>query len=302
MHLFVTGATGFVGTAVVRDLLGAGHRVSGLARSDEAAAALARAGVTPIRGDLRDTAGLAAAAAAADGVIHAGFIHDFTDYVAHCETDRAAVRALGAALAGTDRPLIVTSGIGVLPQGRLCTEDDAPRAGAGALPRVASEEAAAEVLAAGARVMVLRLPPSVHGAGDHGFVPMLIDIARRSGASAWIGEGANLWPAVHRSDAARLYRLALEAGQAGARYHAVAEQGIAFRDVATAIGEGLGLPLRAVTPEEAPAHFTWFTHFAAMDVPASATITRDSLGWVPTGPGLLHDIRTAGYFGEEAGG
>lgn len=297
MRVFVTGATGFVGSAVVQDLLQAGHQVLGLARSGAAAAALMRAGAAPHRGDLADTDSLARGAQAADAVIHTGFNHDFSRFAENCIMDRLAIEALGAALAGTNRPLIVTSGIGLLTRTDLATEDTPPAYGA-AIPRQ-SEQTALSVGDAGVRVSVVRLPPSVHGDGDHGFVPILIGIARQKGVSAYVGAGQNHWPAVHRQDAARLYRLALEQGTAGARYHGVAEQGVPFRDIATVIGQRLHLPVVSLTPDDAADHFGWFSHFAAIDNKASSQQTQRVLGWHPTGPGLIADMNGPGYFAPE---
>ncbi|NVO16782.1 MAG: SDR family oxidoreductase [Rhodoplanes sp.] len=293
MRVFVTGATGFVGSAIVSDLLSAGHSVLGLARSDAAAASLAAAGAEVHRGSLDDLAGLSDGAAAADAVIHTAFIHDFSNLKDSCEIDRRTIDALGDALAGSDRPLIVTSATGLLPQRRLVTEDDSP---ASPIPRVASEEAAAAVAARGVHVAVVRLPPSVHGDGDHGFVPMLTGFARDKGVSAYVGDGLNRWPAVHRLDAARLYRLVLETGATEARYHAVAEEGVPFREIAGVIGRRLNVPVVGMTREEAAGHFGWFAHFAALDNPASSARTRDLLGWQPTGPALIPDIDRACYF------
>lgn len=292
MRIFVTGATGFVGSAVVRVLLDAGHQVTGLARNQAAAQALGVAGAQVHHGDLGDPDTLRSGAAQADGVIHTGFIHDFTRFKESCETDRVAIAALGAGLAGSDRPLIVTSGTGLLAGRGLAAEDTGIPAGPHPNPRVATEQAVQALAERGLRVMTMRLPPSVHGDGDHGFVPILINHARQTGISAYPGDGANLWPAVHRLDAARLYRLAIEGGTAGARYHAVAEEGVPFRDIATVIGRRLNLP---VAPAAAD-HFGWFTHFAGMDNPATSATTRHVLGWQPVQAGLLADLDDPRYF------
>ncbi|MGV3553484.1 SDR family oxidoreductase [Rhizobium sp.] len=297
MRVFVTGASGFVGSAVVQELLAAGHAVIGLARSDASAAALKTAGADVHRGDIDDLDSLRAGAEKSDGVIHCAFNHDFSRFQASCAHDGLVIAALASGLEGSTRPLVITSGIGVLPQGAgLLTEDVRAATGLSAHPRTATEHAADAAAAQGVKVSIIRLPPSTHGRGDHGFVPLLIGVARDKGLSAYSGEGLNRWPAVHRLDAARLYRLALEKGAAHARYHAVAEEGIPFRDIATSIGRGLGLPVESRSGEAAAAHFGWFSHFAAMDVPASSAWTKGELGWVPEHVGLIEDVESAGYF------
>lgn len=293
MRIFVTGATGFIGSAIVRDLIDAGHSVLGLARSDAAAASLEAMGADAHRGDLEDLDSLHSGAEASDGVIHAGFIHDFSKFVENCEIDRRAIEAIGAALSGSDRPLIVTSGTALLPQGRIANEDDQPQPGN---PRIASEQATAALAARGVRAAVLRLPPSVHGEGDHGFVPLLVGLAREKGVSAYIGDGANHWPAVHRFDAAPLFRKAVELASPGAHYHGVAEQGIPFREIAEAIGRGLGVPVVGLNVEDAAAHFGWFARFAGIDNRVSGERTKAALGWQPTHQGLLADLAGTSYF------
>jgi nucleoside-diphosphate-sugar epimerase len=304
MRVFVTGATGFVGSAIVQELIGAGHQVVGLARSDAAVSLLLAAGAQVHRGDLNDLASLRSGAAQCDGVIHTAFVHDFLTFKQNCELDRTVIQALGSALEGSPRPLIMTTAIGTLPQGSLITEQSLAATGPAAHPRAASAEAAMAVAARGVRVSIIRLPPTVHGAGDHGFVPMLINIAREKGVAAFAGAGRNRWPAVHRLDAAVLYRLVLETTlekaqeeeATGACYHAVAEEGVEFREIANAIGHGLHLPVRSMLPAEAAAHFGWFAHFAAMDVPATSQWTRGLLGWQPQQNTLLADLAQTHYF------
>ena len=296
MRVFVTGASGFIGSAVVSELIDAGHQVVGLARSDSSAQAVESAGARAHRGDLANLESLRAGAADADGVIHLAFNHDFTDYTGAAETDRRAIETLGEVLATSDRPFVVTSGLAGFALGRTMTEDDAADPDS---PR-ASEQAALAFTSRGVRVAVLRLPPSVHGEGDHGFVPRLIDIAREKGVSAYPGDGSNGWPAVHRFDAARLFRLALESAPAGARLHAVGDEGVPARDIAGAIGRHLTLPVTAVAPEKAFDHFGWLGGFFSLDVPASSTLTRELLGWQPTQQGLLEDLEQGHYFHDRA--
>ncbi len=298
MRVFVTGATGFVGSAVVQELLGAGHQVLGLARSEAGLHALTAAGAQPFRGDTEDLASLRRAIGSVDGVIHTAFNHDFTRFKANSEADYRSIEAMGDALAGSERPFIVTTALGVLPAGRLVSEADRAPADS-PNPRVASEQAIDAVAARGVRIAAVRLPVSVHGPGDHhGFVPSLIAIARTAGVSAYPGEGSNQWPAVHRLDAARLYRLALEHGSLapGTRYHAVADEGVRLRDIAERIGQHLHLPVEALAPADAAAHFGSFAYFAALDVQASSQQTRQQLGWQPTHPSLLADLDNGSYF------
>ena len=296
MRIFVTGATGFIGSAVVSELINAGHQVLGLARSDGGAAGLIQTGAQVHRGDLSNPDSLAAGARACDGVAHLAFNHEFgaTSRETAGDMDLRAVRAMIAVMEGSNKPLVVTTGTLLIASDRVITEVDAPL-DPGA-PRNATETAALAAAGRGVRTSVMRLPPTVHGAGDHGFVPALIAAARQTGAAAYVGDGANRWPAVHRLDAAHLYRLALERAAPGTRLHAVAEEGIPMREISEAIGAGLGLPVRSVSADEAAAQLTWIAPFVAIDNPTSSAQTREMLGWNPEGPTLLADMKENGYF------
>jgi nucleoside-diphosphate-sugar epimerase len=296
MRVFVTGASGFVGSAVVKELLQAGHQVLGMVRSDAAAEALSKTGAAVHRGDLEDLESIKAGAAQCDAVIHTAFNHDFSNFKANCELDRAVITAIGEALAGTNHPLVVTSGIGALkPTGSLLTEsDNAP--GSEVTPRAATEEAVKAIAAKGVNAYVVRLPPTVHDAGDHGFVPILINIAKQKGEAAYIGEGTNSWPAVHRQDAAALYRLIIEQQPAQKVFHAVAEQGIPFKEIAAAIGKGLNVPVAGKEGQAADDYFTWFKYFASLNVAASSADTRKITGWEPTHKTLMEDLASGVYF------
>jgi len=294
MRVFVTGATGFVGFAVAQELIGAGHHVYGLARSEEGARSLSEIGAEVHRGDLEDLESLRSGAAAADGVIHCAFNHDFSKFAANCELDRQAIEALGSVLAGSDRPLIVTSGIGMLAPGRAATEEDLPPAEP-SFPR-ASEQMAVAMAERGVRTAVMRLP-QVHDPVKQGFVSYLIATAHEKRVSAYVGDGRNRWAAVHRLDAARLYRLGLEKAESDksaevARYHVVGEDGVPLKDIAEAIGRGMKVPVVAVAPEQAAQHFgPLLGNFAGLDMPASSTLTQKRLDWHPTGPGLVSDLQ-----------
>ena len=294
MQVFVTGATGWVGSAVVKELIAAGHRVLGLARSDQGADALASTGALVHRGSLAELESLRSGARQSDAVIHAAFNHDFSKFAENCAEDERAIEALGSVLEGSNRPLLVTSGVALLSPGRTATEADAPPANS-PIPR--KSEAATEALVKrGVTASSIRLAPSVHGHGDHGFVPILIGIARATGVSAYIGDGLNRWPAVHRLDAARVYRLALERGAKGERFHAVAEEGVPFLEIAEVIGRRLNIPVVSKSPAEAAKHFGWFAMFAGIDAPASSARTRAELGWKPEQPGLIADVDHPTYF------
>jgi nucleoside-diphosphate-sugar epimerase len=291
MRVFLTGATGFIGSYLIPDLISAGHHVVGLARSDAGAEALARAGAEVFRGDVNDLDRLRTAAAAADGVVHAAFNHDFSSLKQHSEADRKVIETLGEVLAGSGRPLVITSGTGLAQSkaGGPVVETDGHLTSA-EFPRAATEEAADALIAKGGRVMVMRLP-QVHDTRRFGRITEHVRLARQQGWVAYVGEGKNRWPAVHVSDAVRLYRVALEKGQAGARYHAVGEEGVAQLDIAEMIGAGLKLPVERIAPEEAPEYFGPLANLVTMDLAASSALTRTQLGWDPAGPGLLTDLR-----------
>jgi nucleoside-diphosphate-sugar epimerase len=306
MRVFVTGASGWIGSAVVPELIGAGHQVTGLARSDASAAALTAAGAQVHRGTLDDPGSLRDAAAASDGVIHLAFKHDLAfsgDFQGAADADRRAVETIGDALAGSGRPFLIASGTLGLALGRVATERDGhgrdpavAAMGSGPLTRLATAELVLSLASRGVRSSVVRLPPTNHGEGDHGFIAALVGIARDKGVSGYIGDGSNRWPAVHRLDSAHLFRLALEGAPAGSTLHAVADEGVPIRDIAEVIGSHLNLPVVAISPEDAGGHFTWLAGFLAADSPASSTLTRELLGWQPTQPGLIDDLDKGHYF------
>ena len=294
MRVFVTGATGFVGSAIVPELLNAGYQVLGLARSDQGAQSLIAAGAEVHQGDLQDLESLRSGAAMSDGVIHAAFNHDFSKFAENSEADRRAIEVMGEVLEGSDRPLIVTSGLPFTPD-RLTTEDDMPPFGSGETPRV-SEQTAISMVGRGVRASVVRMS-QVHDRDKQGLATYMIALAREKGISAYVGAGINRWPAVHRLDVAPIYRLALEKGSAGARYHAIAEEGVSMREIAEAIGRGLKIPVVALPPEEAASHFGWLGFPVSMDAPASSALTQQRLGWQPTEkPGFIADLERSSAF------
>jgi nucleoside-diphosphate-sugar epimerase len=306
MRVFVTGASGWIGSAVVPELISAGHQVTGLARSDASAAALTAAGAQVHRGTLDDLDGLRSAAAASDGVIHLAYKHDLAfsgNFQGAVDADRRAVETMGEALAGSDRPFVLASGMLGLAPGRVATERDGhgpasemAHLGSGPQARLATAQLTLALASGGVRSSVLRLPPTVHGEGDNGFMAAIVGIARDKGVSGYIGDGANRWPAVHRVDAAHLFRLALEQAPAGSALHPVADEGVPIRAIAEVIGRHLGIPVAAISPESAGEHFTWLAGFLAADSPASSTLTRELLGWQPTHPGLIDDLDKGHYF------
>jgi nucleoside-diphosphate-sugar epimerase len=305
MRVLVTGASGWIGSAVVPELLGTGHQVVGLARSDASAATLTAAGVEVLRGSLDDLDGLQAAAADADGVIHLAFKHDiaFTgDFDGAVAADRRAIETIGDALTGSDKPFVIASGVAGVKFGGVATEEDGRdvdpvlAAGSGPLGRQANAQFVLSLAEQGVRSSVLRLPPTTHGDGDNGFMAATVGIAREKGVSGFVGDGSNRWPAAHRSDAARLFRLALENAPAGSVLHAVADEGVPIRDVAHVIGRHLDIPVVSIEPDAAGEHFGWLSGFLALDMPASSDITQELLGWHPTGPGLIEDLDKGHYF------
>jgi nucleoside-diphosphate-sugar epimerase len=295
MRVFVTGASGWIGSATVDELLAAGHEVTGLARSDASAAALHAKGVRVLRGDLDDLTSIRAGAEAAEAVIHLANKHDFANMAASSAAERAAVQTIGDALAGTGRPFLFASGVAALAQGRPAAESDPSPFHGPDSPRGGSENLALDYVDRGVHAVSLRFAPTVHGAGDHGFIAVISAVAREKGVSGYPGDGTNRWAAVHRSDAARLVEMGLAKAPAGSRLHAVAEEGVPTRDIATAIGRALGLPVTSIDPADVPGHFGWIGTFFGMDLAATSTVTRELLGWEPVGPTLIEDIDAGGY-------
>jgi nucleoside-diphosphate-sugar epimerase len=300
MRVFVTGASGWIGSATVDELLAAGHEVTGLARSDASAAAIEAKGARVRRGDLDDLASIRAGAEAAEAVIHLANKHDFANMAASAAAERAAIQTIGEALAGTGHPFLFASGVAGLTQGRLATEDDPSPFHGPDSPRGGSENLALELVDRGVHPVSLRFAPTVHGAGDHGFIAVIAAVAREKGVSGYPGDGTTRWAAVHRSDAARLVALGLAKAPAGARLHAVAEEGIPSRDIAEAIGRALGLPVTSIAPDDVQGHFGWIGTFFSMDLAATSTATRELLGWAPAGPTLIEDIDAGGYSAQPA--
>jgi nucleoside-diphosphate-sugar epimerase len=299
MRVFVTGATGWIGSAVVPELIAAGHSVVGLARSDASAGALAAAGAETCRATLDDLATLHEAAAASDGVIHLAFKHEQAfsgDFEGAADADRRAIETFGAALLGSDRPLVIASGLAGLAPGTVATENDMPDPDSPAGHRTLSERTALALASSGVRSSSVRLSPSVHGDGDHGFLATLVAVGRDRGTAGYLGDGTNTWPAVHQLDAARLFRLALETAPAGSVLHGVAEEGVPLRTIAEEIGRQLDLPVASIASDDADAHFGWIGRFVAIDVRASSAVTRERLGWQPAGPGIVDDLRQGHYF------
>ena len=296
MRVFVTGASGWIGSAAVDELLAAGHEVVGLARSDASAASIAAKGAQVRRGDLDDLDSIRAGAADADAVLHLANKHDFDNPAVSIKAERDAVQAIGDALTGSGRPFLLASGVASPAQGKLLTENDKSPFHGPQSPRGGSENLALEYVDRGVHAVSVRFAPTVHGDGDYGFIAVLVGIARAKGAAAYVADGANRWPAVHRSDAAQVIRLGLEKAPAGTLLHAVAEEGVATREIAEAIGHGLGVPVTSVAPEDAERHFGWVGRFFAMDIPASGAITQKLLGWTPSGPTLRQDLDAGSYF------
>jgi nucleoside-diphosphate-sugar epimerase len=295
IRVFVTGATGFIGSAIVQELIEAGHEVVGLARSDQAAAAVEAAGAGVHRGNIDDLDSIRSGAATADGVIHTAYSHDFSEIEKAAQANLGAIETLGSALESSGRPLVITTGTALIRPGTVVTEEDSPDPHT-APPLAGAEHIVMELASRGVRSAIVRPGITVHGEGDHGFVPVLIDVARTKGVSAYIDDGSNRWPAVHRLDAARVYRVALEHGPADSAFHAVAEEGVPTREIAEVIGRHLELPVISIAPEQAADHFGWIGALFALDVPASSRLTQQRLGWQPTHPGLIEDLETGHYF------